>query len=139
MASVFLKTFSSFTEIAIGGELWDGINSLGWDTLEEELIRRILAQAIIAILELHGRKIEHGDIKLDNFLIDADGNIVLADLGTAKTWKDGAVFPRKDFIQLAAACTAFFPAPNKDQQALINVLESTVDESGLLDSESILE
>lgn len=133
----FLVILFTLTEIAIGGALLEALNAMAngeWSNLPEELIRRILTQVIFGILALHLQKIEHGDIKWENFVIDARGNVLLADFGTARRH---GTFTRTDWVRLGQHCKAFFPRPTEDQRKVMDILENTVDESGLLNSKSI--
>lgn len=52
--------------------------------LSEEQISKIFNQICKAITYIHSEGIIHGDIKPDNFLFDAKGNLVLADFGISK-------------------------------------------------------
>ena len=47
-------------------------------------VRMIVAELIIALEELHKRRIIHRDIKPRNILFDADGHVVLGDYGISK-------------------------------------------------------
>lgn len=47
-------------------------------------VRMIVAELIVALEELHKRKIIHRDIKPRNILFDADGHVVLGDYGISK-------------------------------------------------------
>ncbi|KAF9649716.1 kinase-like protein [Thelephora ganbajun] len=47
-------------------------------------VRMIIAELIIALEELHKRKIIHRDIKPRNILFDADGHVVLGDYGISR-------------------------------------------------------
>lgn len=47
-------------------------------------VRMIVAELIVALEELHKRKIIHRDIKPRNILFDADGHVVLGDYGISR-------------------------------------------------------
>ena len=49
-------------------------------------IQLVVAELIIALEELHRRKIIHRDIKPRNVLFDADGHVVLGDFGISKNF-----------------------------------------------------
>lgn len=47
----------------------------------ERLAKLIFKQIVLAILELHSNQIAHRDLKLENYFIDSEFNIVLGDFG----------------------------------------------------------
>lgn len=47
-------------------------------------ISRIMGQVACALHHLHLHKIIHGDVKLENILVDDSGNVVLSDLGVSE-------------------------------------------------------
>lgn len=51
--------------------------------LPSHMILRIIRQLICALHHLHTNYIAHGDMKSDNVLLDADGNVKLADFGVS--------------------------------------------------------
>lgn len=51
-------------------------------TLDE--VRKIATDIVSALRALQRKDITHGDIKLDNFMIDSDGHITLIDLGSCE-------------------------------------------------------
>ncbi|CAL6082677.1 Kinase [Hexamita inflata] len=48
------------------------------------VIQHLLAQIVLSLQQLHSLGFVHRDVKPSNFLLDRDGNILLADFGTAK-------------------------------------------------------
>ena len=65
-----------------GGDLMGLLMRL--DVLPEPQARFYAAEAVQAIASLHGLGYAHRDIKPDNFLLDRQGHVKLADLGLAK-------------------------------------------------------
>lgn len=59
-------------EYAAGGELYDYLSSR--KVLAEEEARRIFRQIATAIYYCHKHKICHRDLKLENILLDENGN-----------------------------------------------------------------
>ncbi|KAA8494117.1 Serine/threonine-protein kinase CBK1 [Porphyridium purpureum] len=57
------------------------------DTIPEEDSRFYVAQMVIAIDTLHNLGYIHRDVKPDNLLIDADGNLKLSDFGLCKSYQ----------------------------------------------------
>lgn len=67
------------TELVEGGELLDYISQ--HDSLPESEARRLLRQLVDALRYLHSQNIVHRDLKLENILLDAYGNIKIIDYG----------------------------------------------------------
>lgn len=61
-----------------GGDLF---TYLCRNTMKESNVRCLTAQIILAVEELHNQNIIYGDLKLENTLLDSEGNVVLADFG----------------------------------------------------------
>ena len=68
-------------DYASGGDLGFHADRL---FLEEEA-RFYIAELVIALESLHNRGITHGDVKLNNILLDSDGHIALADFDLCRT------------------------------------------------------
>ncbi|MEJ1286250.1 hypothetical protein NN561_017256 [Cricetulus griseus] len=68
-------------EHAAGGDLVSYIGRGGH--LQEEQAQHIFTQLVCAVHYCHDNGIAHRDIKLDNILLDAKGNIKLCDFGLA--------------------------------------------------------
>lgn len=75
---IFLTVFENrdkivlVMEYAAGGELYDYLSSR--KTLDENDARRIFRQISIAIYYCHINNICHRDLKLENILLDENGN-----------------------------------------------------------------
>ncbi|ODQ79149.1 hypothetical protein BABINDRAFT_162205 [Babjeviella inositovora NRRL Y-12698] len=78
-------------ELATGGDLFDKIEpDVGVD---EQVANFYFHQLVNAVLFIHGQGIAHRDIKPENILLDARGNLKLADFGL------GTVFQRTDGLK----------------------------------------
>jgi serine/threonine protein kinase len=52
--------------------------------MEEEKLRKFAIQMFLALKEVHDHKVIHGDIKLENFVIDGNDHIRLIDFGLSE-------------------------------------------------------
>ncbi|CAF4901896.1 unnamed protein product [Rotaria sp. Silwood1] len=71
-------------EYASGGELYDYLNRM--KRIPESQARAIFRQIVSAVHFLHKNQIVHRDLKLENILIDHNGDIKLADFGLSNSW-----------------------------------------------------
>ncbi|CAF0805894.1 unnamed protein product [Didymodactylos carnosus] len=72
-------------EYASGGELYDYLNRM--KRIPEAEARAIFRQIVSAVHFLHKvNQIVHRDLKLENILIDHNGDIKLADFGLSNSW-----------------------------------------------------
>ncbi|CAF0872834.1 unnamed protein product [Didymodactylos carnosus] len=71
-------------EYASGGELYDYLNRM--KRIPESEARAIFRQIVSAVHFLHKNQIVHRDLKLENILIDHNGDIKLADFGLSNSW-----------------------------------------------------
>lgn len=71
------------TEFCEGGDMFEFMNRRV-APLDEVTARFVSAQVLLALSHLHSLGIVYRDLKLENILIDSDGNIRLADFGLTK-------------------------------------------------------
>lgn len=81
------KIICIVTEIASNGELYDYI--IHKKRLSEREARSIFKQIIAAVHHCHSNQIVHRDIKVENILLDYNGNVKLADFGFSNFYKEG--------------------------------------------------
>eukprot|EP00250_Pteridium_aquilinum_P007776 c17431_g2_i1 orf=224-1171(+) len=78
-------------EYVTGGEFFNKISRQG--RLLEEEARKYFQQLINAVDYCHSRGVYHRDLKLENLLLDASGNLKISDFGLSalpeQRWKDG--------------------------------------------------
>ncbi|XP_024080846.1 STE20-like serine/threonine-protein kinase isoform X1 [Cimex lectularius] len=71
-------------EYAAGGELYDYLSKK--KVLDEAEARRIFRQIAMAVYYCHKHQICHRDLKLENILLDNDGNAKIADFGLSNVF-----------------------------------------------------
>ncbi|KAL6637256.1 hypothetical protein ACP70R_024828 [Stipagrostis hirtigluma subsp. patula] len=70
-------------ELAPGGDLLSRLASLPARRLPEHAARRVFLQLVSALIYCHARGVSHRDVKPQNVLLDADGNLKVSDFGLA--------------------------------------------------------
>nr|XP_015925670.1 rho-associated protein kinase 2 isoform X2 [Parasteatoda tepidariorum] len=73
-------------QYASGGELYDYLRC--HEKLPEEETRRVFRQIVSAIYYCHKNRICHRDIKLENILLDEEGNVQIADFGLSNIFDE---------------------------------------------------
>ena len=76
------RVMNVIMEFVPGNSLDDVLQNTG--ALHEALIRRYVKQMLHALDYCHGRGVLHRDIKAKNILLHTNGQIKLADFGSAK-------------------------------------------------------
>jgi carbon catabolite-derepressing protein kinase len=95
------------TELAPGGDLLSRIASLPARRLPEHAARRVFLQLVSALIYCHERGVSHRDVKPQNVLLDAGGNLKVCDFGLAALPES-----LRDDGRLHTACgTPAFTAP----------------------------
>ncbi|KAK3592808.1 hypothetical protein CHS0354_009252 [Potamilus streckersoni] len=70
-------------ELAQGGDLLDKITEEG--PLSKEQAQKIFKQIVEAVEYMHRQNMAHRDLKLENILLDSEGNVKVTDFGFSKT------------------------------------------------------
>lgn len=73
-------------ELVRGGELHAKVSKEG--KLEEDVARSYFRQLISAVDYCHSRGVFHRDLKLENLLLDQDGNLKITDFGLSAFFED---------------------------------------------------
>ena len=68
-------------ELCSGGELFDEIVKSAGGHLREERAKVYMMQLCAGMMHCHSNGVAHRDIKPENILLDADGNVKIADFG----------------------------------------------------------
>jgi serine/threonine protein kinase len=71
------------TELAAGGDLISYVRKRR--TVREDLAKLIFKQLIEGLRYCHSKGVLHRDIKLDNILLTAEGDIKICDFGVANS------------------------------------------------------
>lgn len=80
-------------ELCAGGDLLSYVRRRRH--LKESVAKYIFFQIVNGIQHCHNKKIIHRDIKLENILLDAKGNVKICDFGVSKIVKQGEVIKDK--------------------------------------------
>ncbi|CAE6931174.1 OSK1 [Symbiodinium natans] len=70
-----------------GGDLFEYVHKQ--PGLEEPEARRLFRQIMAGLEEVHAAKVAHGDLKLENLLLDEEGNVKIADFGLSTALAPG--------------------------------------------------
>ena len=76
-------------ELCIGGDLLTYVRKRR--RLKENVAKLILKQILDGLYYCHSKKILHRDIKLDNILLNSEGNIKICDFGVSRTVHAGEI------------------------------------------------
>jgi len=78
---VVKKVFALIFEYAEGGDLFECIKA--FDNFQEDIARTYFQQLLNTVEFIHDRGIIHGDLKLENLLLDSDFTLKIADFSFA--------------------------------------------------------
>ena len=74
-------------EMCSGGDLLNYVWKWRW--LKEDAAKYMFKQLIDGLQSIHSKNIVHRDIKLDNILLDHNGNLKIGDFGVSKLCRPG--------------------------------------------------
>jgi serine/threonine protein kinase len=69
-------------ELCSGGDLASYVKKR--NRIKEKSARHFFVQLIQGLVYLHSKKILHRDLKLENLMLDAQGNVKIVDFGVSK-------------------------------------------------------
>lgn len=75
------------TEFCAGGDLFQ-VMKRGCTPVDEDTIRVVAAQILLALEHIHSLGVVYRDLKLENILIDGSGNVRVADFGVSKRLRE---------------------------------------------------
>lgn len=94
-----------------------------------------LAEVIIATERLHNMNIMHGDLGLDNTLIDSDGHTMLTDFGQSTPFSDdneNKTAEKREWDRVSIMCQiAFRKQYNKNERDLVEFMSTNMTDSQL--------
>lgn len=70
-------------DLCTGGDLFWLARGQAFGRLPEHVVRVYVAQAVLALADLHARGIVHRDVKPENLMIDSDGFVRIGDFGVS--------------------------------------------------------
>jgi len=76
-------------ELCAGGDLLNYVRKRR--RLKEDMAKSVFKQIIEGIGYCHSKSILHRDIKLDNILLDSEGEVKICDFGVSKIVKRGEI------------------------------------------------
>lgn len=78
-----------------GGDLYDYV--IKQESIGRTRLLRIFSQLVSGLLHCHEHSVVHRDLKLENILLDENGNVKIADFGLAQYsyWEPNENFLRK--------------------------------------------
>lgn len=91
------KALYMCTEFAAGGDLKSALRRRKGGRFSEDEARRIMAQVVLALEHVHSLNVLYRDLKPENVLLTADGDVRLCDFGLSKLLSTGRYGRTKSF------------------------------------------
>lgn len=89
------ESFESAKHILIVTELCTGEDLTNYvrkkKRLDENVAKLVLRKVLEGLSHCHSRRVLHRDVKLDNILLNADGELKICDFGVSRTVREGEV------------------------------------------------